>query len=266
MHEYFIFPQIDPVIVHIYGPLAIRWYGLMYLIGFAAAFVLAKTRLHRTHLSKDQLSDMMFYSFMGVVVGGRVGNVLFYDFAHFMADPVYLFRVDQGGMSFHGGMLGVILALWIFARKAKMPLLALGDFIAPLVPIGLGAGRIGNFINGELWGRVTDVPWAMIFPHVDNLPRHPSQLYQAFTEGLVLFTLLWWYSSKPRPRGAVSGLFLLAYGILRFLVEYVREPEEQVRSLYGEWITQGQALCIPMIILGSYLMLRAYKKHNEASA
>ncbi len=266
MQEYFIYPDIDPVILPIYGSLAIRWYGLMYLIGFAAAYFLALKRLPRMNWSKDQLTDLMFYSFLGVVVGGRVGNVLFYDFAQFIQDPLFLFRIDQGGMSFHGGLIGVILVIWWFARKTKTSVLAIGDFVAPLVPIGLGAGRIGNFINGELWGRTTDVPWAMIFPHVDNLPRHPSQLYQAFLEGLVLFVIVWVFSSKSRPRGAVAGVFLLFYGIFRFLVEFVREPENQVRDLYAEVITQGQALCIPMMLLGGYLIWRGYHKQKQETA
>lgn len=262
--SYFVFPHIDPIIVSL-GPLSLRWYGLMYLIGFVAAFWLAGRRLNRTHWTKEQLSDMLFWGFLGVILGGRVGYVFFYQFATFLDDPLYLFKIWTGGMSFHGGLLGVICALWLFARKTQSHLLTVGDFVAPLVPIGLGAGRIGNFINAELWGRTTDVPWAVIFPNAGNLPRHPSQLYEFALEGLVLFFVLWLYSSKPRPRGAVSGLFLLGYGAFRFIIEYFREPDQHI-GLYHDFISQGQILSLPMVIGGLALIIWAYQSKAKAES
>jgi phosphatidylglycerol:prolipoprotein diacylglycerol transferase len=255
-----VFPTIDPVIFEI-GPIALRWYGLMYLIGFAAAYWLATRRLSRTGWTKDQLSDLLFWCFMGVIIGGRVGYVLFYNFSNFVDNPLYLFKIWEGGMSFHGGCLGVIGAAFLYAKKQAWSFLYVGDFIAPLVPIGLGAGRIGNFINGELWGRVTDVPWAFVFPGAGPMPRHPSQLYQFALEGVALFVILWLFSVKPRPTGAVGGLFLLGYGSFRFIVEFYRQPDAHLADLYGSVITQGQMLSIPMMLAGLGLMIYAYKKH-----
>lgn len=255
--SYFVFPHIDPVIVSL-GPISLRWYGLMYLVGFVAAFWLASKRLSRTNWSKDQLSDMLFWGFLGVILGGRVGYVFFYQFPTFLEDPLYLFKIWTGGMSFHGGLIGVICALWLFARKTQSHLLTVGDFVAPLVPIGLGAGRVGNFLNAELWGRTTDVPWAVIFPNAGNLPRHPSQLYEFALEGVALFIILWLFSSKPRPRGAVSGLFLLGYGAFRFFIEYFREPDQHL-GLYHDFISRGQILSLPMIITGLALIVWAYR-------
>ncbi|MFT6897739.1 MAG: phosphatidylglycerol:prolipoprotein diacylglycerol transferase [Paraglaciecola sp.] len=250
------FPQIDPIIFSI-GPLSLRWYGLMYLIGFAAAFWLAGVRLSRTNWSKEQLSDLLFWGFLGVILGGRIGYVMFYQFELFLSDPLYLFKIWTGGMSFHGGLLGVLAALWWFSKKVKCTFLEVGDFIAPLVPIGLGAGRIGNFINSELWGRTTDVSWGIIFPGAGPMPRHPSQLYEFALEGVVLFAILWVFSRKPRPVGAVSGLFLLAYGSFRFLVEFFRQPDQHIGlydGLLPQGISQGQILSLPMII-GGFIML-----------
>ena len=262
INSHLTLPPIDPIIFSI-GPLDLRWYGLMYLIGFAAAYYLAGLRLARTSWSKDQLSDLLFWGFLGVILGGRIGYVFFYQFEMFLADPLYLFRIWAGGMSFHGGLLGVIVALWWFARKSNSALLTVGDFIAPLVPIGLGAGRIGNFINAELWGRTTDVSWGIIFPGAGSVPRHASQLYEFALEGLVLFVMLWLYSNKPRPMGAVSGLFLAAYGSFRFFVEYFRQPDAHI-GLYNGFISQGQILSLPMVIGGIGLMLWAYKKGQFA--
>ncbi|MBT0585374.1 prolipoprotein diacylglyceryl transferase [Alteromonas oceanisediminis] len=256
--QHWVFPQIDPVIFSL-GPVSVRWYGLMYLVGFIAAFLLAKQRIHRIGWSKEQLSDFLFWGFLGVIVGGRVGYVLFYQFGLFLDDPLYLLKIWTGGMSFHGGLLGVLVAIALYARKMNMPFLALGDFVAPLVPIGLGAGRLGNFLNAELWGRTTDVPWGVIFPGAGPIARHPSQLYEFFLEGVVLFILLWWFSAKPRPRGAVGGLFLAGYGCFRFIIEYYREPDAHI-GLYTLGLSQGQLLCIPMIGLGVWLIVRAYRK------
>lgn len=260
--SHYTLPLIDPAIFEI-GPISLRWYGLMYLIGFAAAYYLANKRLSRTTWNKNQLSDLLFWGFLGVILGGRIGYVFFYQFQQFLHDPVYLLKIWTGGMSFHGGLLGVVVALWLFARKSKVSFLQVGDFIAPLVPLGLGAGRIGNFINAELWGRTSDVPWAIIFPGAGPTARHPSQLYEFVLEGLVLFALLWWYSGKKRPVGAVSGLFLLGYGCFRFFVEYFREPDAHI-GLYGNSISQGQILSSPMIIGGIGLMLWAYIRAAKA--
>ncbi len=256
------FPQIDEVIIQL-GPLALRWYGLMYLVGFVAAFWLANRRLSRTDWTKDQLSDLLFWGFMGVVLGGRIGYVLFYNFGVFLDNPLYLFKIWEGGMSFHGGCLGVIFAAYFYSRKRQWSFLRVGDFIAPLVPIGLGAGRIGNFINGELWGRTTDVPWAFVFPGAGEYPRHASQLYEFALEGVLLFVILWLYSAKPRPVGSVGGLFLVGYGSFRFFVEYFREPDAHL-GLYSFGLSQGQMLCIPMIVGGLGLIAYAVKKGEKA--
>ncbi len=255
---YLSFPQIDPVIIEL-GPIALRWYGLMYLIGFVAAYWLASRRLPRTPWSKDELSDLLFYCFLGVILGGRFGYVLFYSFSSFLENPLYLFKIWEGGMSFHGGCIGVIVAAYLYSRAKNWNFLAVGDFIAPLVPIGLGAGRIGNFINGELWGRTTDVPWAFVFPGAGPEPRHASQLYEFFLEGAVLFVILWLYSAKPRPVGSVGGLFLLGYGSFRFIVEFYREPDAHL-GVNTLGLSQGQILCIPMILGGLALIAYAFKK------
>ena len=256
------YPQIDPVALAL-GPLKIHWYGLMYLIGIGGAWWLASRRLARFDAawSKDKLSDVVFWVAMGVILGGRLGYVLFYDLAAYIAEPARMLRIWEGGMSFHGGLIGVMLATWWFGKRNGKSFFELMDFIAPLVPIGLGAGRIGNFINAELWGKATDLPWAMVFPtDPQQLARHPSQLYQFALEGVALFAILWFYSRKPRPTMAVSGMFALSYGIFRFIVEFVRVPDAQLGYLAGGWLTMGQVLCVPMVLGGLGLIAYAYKR------
>ncbi|MDQ7075926.1 MAG: prolipoprotein diacylglyceryl transferase [Gammaproteobacteria bacterium] len=259
------FPNIDPVALSL-GPLQIHWYGLMYLLGFLAAWWLMKRRA-QTHSvwNEERVGDFIFYGALGVVLGGRIGYVLFYNFDAFLNDPLMLLRIWQGGMAFHGGLIGVIIAMWLYGRKIGQSFFQVADFVAPAVPIGLGAGRIANFINGELWGRVSDVPWAMVFPTGGPLPRHPSQLYQAFLEGIVFFSVLWIYSKKPRPTMAVSGLFMLFYGLYRFGIEFVRQPDAHLGFIAWGWLTKGQLLSFPMILIGLGLMLWAYKKQPKTS-
>ena len=253
---------IDPVAFRL-GPLAIHWYGLMYLGGFLGAWLLAEYRRRQGRLpvSRDALGDLAFYVMMGVIVGGRLGYMLFYTDIHWIwTDPLALFRVWDGGMSFHGGLLGVLAAgLW-WSRRHQLHFFDTVDFVAPLVPIGLGLGRLGNFINGELWGKPGDVPWAMIFPNApDRLPRHPSQLYEMLLEGVVMFTVLWLVSLKPRPRYLVSGLFALMYGCFRFAVEFVRLPDPQLGYLAFGWLTMGQILSLPLIVVGLVLLVMSRK-------
>jgi phosphatidylglycerol:prolipoprotein diacylglycerol transferase len=257
-----IYPQIDPVALSI-GPLQVHWYGLMYLFGFAGAWWLGRVRAERYGWTAEQVEDLLFYGAIGVIVGGRLGYSLFYDFANNLADPLNIFKIWQGGMSFHGGLLGVLTAFWLFSKKTGKSFFEISDFMVPMVPIGLFFGRMGNFINGELWGKVSDVSWAMIFPTGGPLPRHPSQLYEAGLEGLVLFILLWLYSNKAKPLGAVSGLFFLGYGIFRFLIEFVRTPDAQYGYFAFEWLTMGQILSLPMIILGLFFIVRAYRQVNN---
>jgi phosphatidylglycerol:prolipoprotein diacylglycerol transferase len=260
------YPHIDPVALEL-GPLKIHWYGLMYLVGFAAAWALANYRASRpgSDWTKEQVSDLIFLAALGVVLGGRLGYVLFYNFDHFLQAPLWLFAVWEGGMSFHGGLLGVIVAFWWFGRKHQKRFFTIADFTAPLVPIGLGAGRLGNFIGGELWGRVSDVPWAMLFPRAGELPRHPSQLYQFALEGVVLFIVLWLFSRRPRPAMAVSGLFLCCYGCFRVLIEFFREPDAQLGFIAFDWLTMGQLLSVPMVLLGALLMAWGYRRGLPSS-
>ncbi|MCM2972937.1 prolipoprotein diacylglyceryl transferase [Larsenimonas suaedae] len=248
------YPNFDPVLISI-GPLAIHWYGLMYVVGFAGAWVLARYRADRLGLTKDQVGDMIFYGALGVVLGGRLGYVLFYGWDALAADPLWAFKVWDGGMSFHGGLIGVLIAALLFARRHRLAFFQLTDFIAPLVPIGLGAGRLGNFINQELPGRITDVPWAMDYPKYGPEPRHPSALYEFILEGIVLFIVLWLVSLKPRKRGLVSGLFLLLYGTFRFSVEFFRRPDPQLGFIAFGWMTMGQLLCVPMLLGGVWLII-----------
>ena len=248
-------PNIDPIAFSI-GPLAVRWYGLMYLAGFAIGWWLGTRRIAKGQapITRAQLDDLLFLIVLGVILGGRLGYVLFYKPSYYAAHPLEILAIWQGGMSFHGGLLGVTLALVVAARRHGVDWLRLTDFIAPLVPPGIAARRLGNFINAELPGRVTGVPWGMVFPGAGDAPRHPSQLYQFALEGLVLFVLLWWFSSKPRPRGQVSALFLLGYGGLRFLAEFAREPDSFIGYL-ALGLTMGQWLCLAMIAAGAALLI-----------
>lgn len=257
------YPHIDAIALQI-GPIKIYWYGITYLIGFALAWLLAKAQIKKLNYpwNNETLSDFIFYCAIGVIIGGRLGYVLFYNFVEVLHNPLFIFKTWEGGMSFHGGLLGVIIAVFFFARKIKLSYIEMLDFTAPLVPLGLALGRIGNFINSELWGRVTTVPWGMAFPNGGPLPRHPSQLYEAFGEGILLFTILWLYTTKPRPVGTASGLFLCSYGFLRFVCEFFREPDLHLGFVAFDWLTTGQLLSIPMIIVGVCMLVFYAKKKS----
>lgn len=262
------YPQIDPVAIAL-GPVKVHWYGLAYLAGLAFAWWLAvrRSRVPGAAVKREQVDDLIFFGALGVVLGGRIGYALFYGGDKLAEDPTWLLRVWQGGMSFHGGMLGVMAAMYLFARRRHIALGALLDFVAPLVPLGLALGRLGNFIGQELWGRATDVPWAMVFPKDPlQLARHPSQLYQFALEGLLLCLILVWFSSRPRPTWAVSGVFSLGYGCLRFFAEFFREPDQHIGFEALGWVTRGQLLCLPMILLGIYLLVIAYRGAEPAAS
>lgn len=250
-------PRIDPVAVSL-GPLQLHWYGLMYLVGFVVGWLLGRLRARRpgSGWTPVEVDDLLTCVMLGVIVGGRLGYAIFYDLPAFLADPLEIFRIWHGGMSFHGGLLGAAGAFFWFARSRKRSFLQVSDFVAPLVPQALFFGRLGNFINGELWGKVSDVPWAMVFPGAGPWPRHPSQLYEALLEGLLLFVALWIYSATPRKPGAVSGFFALGYGLARFLVEFVRVPDAHLGYLAFGWLTMGQVLCLPLMGVGLWLLLR----------
>ncbi|OGT52108.1 MAG: prolipoprotein diacylglyceryl transferase [Gammaproteobacteria bacterium RIFCSPHIGHO2_12_FULL_41_15] len=256
------YPHINPIAIEI-GPLKIHWYGLAYLFGIGVAWLLAlyRARKPNSRWNAEQVGDLVFCVALGVILGGRIGYMLFYDFSDLIQHPLDLFKVWDGGMSFHGGFLGVLLSMYILSKKTKRHFWDVMDFIAPFVPVGLGAGRIANFINGELWGRVTNVPWAMVFPHTqDQLPRHPSALYEFLLEGVLFFAIMWIFSSKPRPRMAVSGVFSLCYGLFRFVVEFFRQPDQQLGFVAFGWMTRGQELSIPMIVAGMIILVWAYKR------
>ncbi|MEL7968555.1 prolipoprotein diacylglyceryl transferase [Vreelandella neptunia] len=248
------YPAIEPIAVVI-GPLVIHWYGLMYVVGFLSAWLLGRWRADTLGLNKEDISDLIFYSAVGVIVGGRLGYAIFYGMEQWLSNPLWVFQVWDGGMSFHGGLLGVVAATLFFARKKRIAFMDMADFIAPLAPIGLGAGRLGNFINQELPGRITDVPWALIFPQVGPEPRHPSALYEMLLEGVLLFVVLFWLSRRPRQRGLLSGAFLFGYGVFRFAVEFVRLPDAHIGFIAFDWVTMGHLLTLPMLFGGAALIL-----------
>lgn len=262
-----IHPLPDPIAFSV-GPLSVHWYGLMYLVAFAQFVLLGRLRIRQPHIAaahwkKEDLDDMLFYGVLGVIVGGRLGEILFYNPAYYFSHPLEMLAVWKGGMSFHGGFLGVIIAMALWAHRAKRNLLDVYDFIAPLVPLGYAAGRIGNFINAELPGRVADpsLPWAMIWPNFDNLPRHPSPIYQALIDGVLLFIVLWLFARTARPRLAVGAMFVMLYGCARFFTEYFRIPDYEV-SFASITISAGQMLSLPMIVIGAGLLIFAYRKQR----
>lgn len=254
------YPNIDPEIIRI-GPLSIRWYGLMYLIGFVVSYLIVKREIHKRgfRLEKDFLENLYFYLILGLLIGARFGYVIFYNLPYYLDHPLEVFAIWHGGMSFHGGLIGVIVAAWIFTKIKKFDFFTLTDILVLTAPIGLGLGRIGNFINGELYGRVTDVPWAMVFPEGGPLPRHPSQLYEAALEGFLLFLILWFFKDKIRKPGLISSIFLILYGAFRFFVEFFREPDPQIGYILGVF-TMGQVLCTVMIVGGICLFSYRIKK------
>jgi len=274
------YPNIDPIAVSL-GPLKVHWYGLMYLVGFACAWWVGRARARRpgSDWQEREVDDLIFYGMMGLLLGARIGYVIFYNLPPLIEDPLTLFRVWEGGMSFHGGLLGVLIAMWLFGRSRGKGFFRVTDFLVPLAPLGLCAGRIGNFINGELWGGPSDLPWAMRVPclrvpelcervgadpaSVYSVPVHPSQLYEACLEGLVLFTILWLFTSRPRPTMAASGVFLLCYGAFRVCVELVRMPDIQLGYLAFGWVTMGQLLSLPMILFGLGLLGFAYLRTGK---
>ncbi len=256
------YPNINPIAVDL-GFISIHWYGISYVVGVLVAWILLRRRALNSQLFLDneQIADLVFYAMLGIIIGGRLGSIVFYNFSYYLDHPLEIFFIHKGGMSFHGGLIGVIFFVWFYSRKKNISFFKVTDFIAPVIPVGLGCGRIGNFINGELWGSPSSLPWAMIFPDpaAGGIARHPSQLYEAFFEGLVLFIILWWFSRIPRPIKATSGLFLIFYGVFRFLVEFVRVPDQHIGYIAFNWLTMGQLLTIPMIMLGIIFLITAYQ-------
>jgi len=269
-----MYPHIDPIALQL-GPVAIHWYGLTYLAAFGLFMLLGRLRLRHEPFasitgpgawSRRDVEDILFLGVVGVIVGGRLGYCLFYKPGYYLTHPLEIFKVWEGGMAFHGGFLGVLIAMWVFAKVRRRHWMEVTDFIAPMIPCGLAAGRIGNFINGELWGRPTDLPWGMIFPQAgDNIPRHPSQLYQFAGEGVALFIILWLFARKPRPMGAVSGVFLIGYGSFRFLAEFAREPDNFL-GLLALKLSMGQWLSLPMIVIGVLMVVWAYRRRANGAA
>lgn len=263
--SYIVFPQIDPVMFSV-GPVSVHWYGFMYAVAFAIAYWLGMraARKPASGWTEQQVSDLLFSGFLGLIIGGRLGYVLFYRVDLFLQEPLYLLKIWTGGMSFHGGLIGALVVIFWFSRKHHKSYFAIGDFVAPLIPLGLAAGRLGNFINAELWGRTTDVPWAVLFPYAGPLPRHPSQLYEAFLEGIVLFTIIMLYRRFNPPTGTLGGVFLAGYGIARFFVEFYREPDDHLGVL-AVGMSMGQWLSLPMILAGSGLIFYAYSKQKQVA-
>lgn len=260
-------PDIDPVAFAL-GPLKVHWYGLMYLVGFVAGWALGvhRARQPRSGWQPAEVGDLLFYIALGVILGGRLGYILFYNLGYYLQHPLEVFAIWRGGMAFHGALIGVIAAMWLYARATRRRFFAVTDFVVPLTPLGLGAGRIGNFINQELWGKVSDVPWAMVFARTGGpMPRHPTQLYEFALEGVLLFIIVWTYSSRPRPLGAVSGLFLLCYGVFRFFIEFWRVPDPQLGYLAFGWVTMGQVLSLPMMAAGAVLLAWASRRAPAAA-
>lgn len=258
-----IIHRIDPVAFSI-GKLNIYWYGISYIVGISLAWHMLNRRIKQPQFdwTKQQVSDIVFYAMLGIIIGGRLGSVLFYNLPYYLDHPVDILKIYQGGMSFHGGLIGVLAAMYWYGRSIGKSFLEMTDFIAPVVPIGLGFGRLGNFVNGELWGMPTDLPWGVVFNSVyaGGIARHPTQLYEAFLEGLVLFLLLWWFSAKPRLCGLVSACFLIGYGVFRSGVELIREPDQHIGYLAFDWVTMGHILCLPMIIVGLVIIYIAVTK------
>jgi len=258
------YPEIDPVAIDL-GILQIRWYGLSYVGGIIGAWWLLLHRAKTNGLgwTEEQVADLIFYSTIGIILGGRLGSVLFYNLSYYLQHPLAVLKIWEGGMSFHGGLIGILVAILVFARRTDKPFFTVSDFLIPVIPVGLFSGRMANFINGELWGTPSDLPWAMIFPHPDaeGIARHPSQLYEAFFEGLVLFIVVWWFSAKPRPAMAVTGLLFVGYGISRSGIEFVREPDVHLGYLAGDWLTMGQVLTFPMIVIGSIFLWLGYRNN-----
>jgi len=275
MQAVLTYPHINPIALSVPLPftdraLDIHWYGIMYLVAFGLCWWLGRVHARRKHVAlvPDEVSDLLLYVALGVVIGGRIGYMLFYAFPLWVHDPLMVLRVWEGGMSFHGGLLGVLIAMALYAWNTQRTFFQISDFVAALTPIGLFCGRMGNFIGGELWGRPADpsLPWAMIFPHVDNVPRHPSQLYEAGLEGIVLFLIVWLYARKPRPAMAVSGLFALGYGVFRFCLEFFRQPDPQLGFIAFGWLTMGQLLSAPLVLVGLAMLVLAYTGNKRETA